>query len=58
MSKKHYIAMAEAIKHHNQAHPEKAFAPEQLDVIAAVFKQQNAAFNYPKFLAYIEKEQK
>jgi hypothetical protein len=57
MSKKHYIAMAEAIAIHNKYGNGAAFNAAQLEVIAQVFKAQNGAFNKEKFFAYIAKQE-
>jgi hypothetical protein len=61
MSKRHFIALADAIRNHNSAadHPLAsgrftAFTPDQISCIAYFCHKQNPAFNTERWHDYIE----
>jgi hypothetical protein len=60
MTKKHFIALADAIKRHDQrvarAGEDHLFQQEQLNVLADFCKQVNPHFNRERWLAYIAGE--
>ena len=60
MSKKHFIALADAIREHNRgvaasidADEAQMFGPEQLDTLADFCMRQNGNFKRERWLAYI-----
>lgn len=54
MTKKHFIALADAIKEHNQQGI--PFLPSQLDTLASFCKLANSNFNRERWLDYIAGE--
>lgn len=61
MSKKHFVALADAIREFNNLHAEGSttanhFDTQQLDAIADFCQSQNANFNRERWLAYIAGE--
>lgn len=62
MSKKDFIALADAIREHNRiaAHPANAgmqwFSADQLDALATFCKQNNMNFMRDRWLGYIAGE--
>lgn len=55
MSKKHFIALADHIKYHNDTHDTK-FTEPHIRSLAAFMAQQNPRFNRERWLAYIAGE--
>jgi hypothetical protein len=55
MSKKHFIALADAIRRANED-PMVQFQPSQLDVLANFCKSVNPAFKYDRWIDYINGE--
>lgn len=55
MTKKHFIALADAIIWHNK-HKGTPFTPEQLGTLASFCKSENGRFDYPRWLGYINGE--
>jgi hypothetical protein len=55
MTKKHFIALADAIRVFREADA-RAFNKEQLEVIADFCQSQNPRFNRERWLAYIAGE--
>ena len=56
MSKKHLIALADAIREHNRRavnNGEIPFTPDQIDVLALFCKRQNSLFDTSRWLNYI-----
>jgi hypothetical protein len=55
MSKKHFIAIANAIKEHNRTDVTVSgrFRTAHLNTLAAVFKQLNPKFDRDRWLGYI-----
>jgi hypothetical protein len=54
MTKKHFIALADAIRDHNKQSPEKVrFNQDHLDTLAGVFTIQNPRFMPLRWLGYI-----
>jgi len=62
MSKKHFIALADAIRTHNQIanswgknipHPTTAFTADQVDELADFCARQNPEFKRDRWLGYI-----
>ena len=60
MSKKHFIALADAIREHNQRMDKRNFVNKfgnvYLDVLADFCQSQNPRFNRERWLAYIAGE--
>jgi hypothetical protein len=57
MSKKHFIALADYIRRHNQDfHGAGRFTPDQLEFLADFCFSQNSRFNRERWLAYIAGE--
>lgn len=56
MTKKHFIALADAIKEHHEVnkHPLAHFNQPQLEVLARFCQKQNPNFNYSQWLNYID----
>ena len=55
MSKKHFIALADAIREHNRVRGQygDGFSDEQLDTLARFMASQNANFMRDRWLDYI-----
>lgn len=56
MSKKHFIALADAIKTHNRYCSDNQFTQEQLIVLASFCYEQNENFDSKRWLGYIADE--
>lgn len=60
MSKKHFIALAEAIIQHNQTQwadgQDRQFSPEQLEALAGFCKAQNPNLDWERWLGFIAGE--
>lgn len=56
MTKKHFIALANAIRGFNHAYPESEFSYGQMQAIADVCKASNFNFNRERWLSYIAGE--
>ena len=59
MSKKHFIALADAIRDHNRIainNGEIPFTPDQIDILAHFCRMQNGQFNRERWLGYIAGE--
>ena len=60
MSKKHFIALADAIRIHNNLHHgivgSNEFGPEQLRTLADFCRAMNGRFNRERWLSYIAGE--
>lgn len=57
MTQKHFIALADAIKAHNDRFGPASglrFGPEQLYVLAEFCAKQNPRFNWERWMSYIE----
>jgi hypothetical protein len=52
MSKKHFIALADAIREHTTCGGQP-FTEDQLNVLAGFCKRQNPAFDRSRWLGYI-----
>ena len=55
MTKKHFIAMADAIRDYN-ATACTPFTEDQLSVLARFCRRQNGAFNWSRWFGYIKGE--
>jgi len=53
MTKKHFIALAERIKHHNEEFPNHRFDYIQQQQLASFCQEQNPNFNRERWLDYI-----
>lgn len=55
MTKKHFIALADAIREHNQTiiYPENLFNTIHLDTLADLCQAQNERFDRTRWLGYI-----
>jgi hypothetical protein len=61
MSKKHFIAIADAIREHNTVArrrrdsgiPCAMFLPDHLETLADSFKRENSMFNRERWLSYV-----
>ena len=57
MSKKHFIALADAIREHNELQegttPNLRFGPIQINTLANFCQSQNPNFNRERWLGYI-----
>jgi hypothetical protein len=53
MTKKHFIALADDIKWHNQRYILDRFTPEQLNTLAIFCKGQNSNFDHDLWMDYI-----
>lgn len=60
MSKKHFIALADAIREHNSIrwadNRNRQFCPEQIEALASFCKSQNPQFNWERWTSYIAGE--
>jgi hypothetical protein len=61
MTKKHFIALADAIRFHNKLVADKvinspAFTVGQLDILAGACEEQNPQFNRERWLSYVAGE--
>jgi hypothetical protein len=54
MSKKDFIAVADAIRGHNNSNHPQPFTDEQLDVLAGAMSQINPRFNWQRWFGYIK----
>lgn len=56
MTKKHFIALADAIKAHHAVnkHPLAHFNKPQLEILAQFCAEQNPQFNHSRWLNYID----
>jgi hypothetical protein len=55
MSKKHFIALADAVRKENQF-GDKPFSVEQITTLADFCQSQNSNFNRERWLAYVNGE--
>lgn len=53
MSKKHFIALADAIREHN-LHSDQQFNSWHLDALAAFCLRQNPNFNMNRWIGYVK----
>lgn len=53
MSRKDYVKIADAIKHHNKIFPTNVFTTNQLITLAEVFAADNPLFKRERFLDYV-----
>jgi hypothetical protein len=53
MSKKHFIALADAIREWNAVYKEQGFTPFQIDRLALFCEKQNSNFKRERWLGYI-----
>jgi hypothetical protein len=62
MSKKHFVALANAVREHNRVavnrlanndHSMTVFAPDQIEALADFCKSQDGQFNRERWLGYI-----
>ena len=56
MSKRHFVALADAIRKHNEMCPANAFTIGQISVLADFCQSQNPNFNRERWLSYIAGE--
>lgn len=56
MSKKHFIALADAIRNHNKRYPANAFTIGQISVLGDFCKAQNNEFKADRWQSYIKGE--
>lgn len=55
MTKKHFIALADAIREHNRVHPESLrFTAYHLETLSVFCREQNYSFKYGRWTDYIE----
>lgn len=58
MSKQNFIALADAIRHHNKlaerGNGTQLFSRDQIDTLAQFCRAQNGAFNYLRWIGYID----
>lgn len=53
MTKKHFIALADAIKEHNNMIHTNHFTEDQLNTLAEFCRQQNVFFDRDRWMGYI-----
>ena len=56
MSKKHFIALADAIREHNTQFTRTQFTPAQLDALARFCAGSNPRFDAARWFAYIARD--
>jgi hypothetical protein len=56
MTKKHFIALADAIREHNKFEPATAFSEPQLRTLIEFCRRENSAFMATRWLDYIAGE--
>ena len=56
MTKKHFIALADAIKHHNKTWTDEPFTPGQIRTLMDLCGEQNPMFNRERFAMYVNGE--
>ena len=52
MTKKHFIALANAIRVHNDNFPTRKFSAEQINVLARFCNEQNSQFNWNRWIGF------